>query len=455
MHTPTNSKTAWHRMGSSATIKLLVISTLALVLLIPASMVTSLVQERMARNEEVTGEINSKWGRQQTITGPVLSIPFEMHTENQTGQRITLTEYVHLLPDSIDIKSQVTPEVRYRSIYESILYGLQLTIECQFPNLPLEELRISPDDIIWSGAAVWIGISDLRGINAPVQGTHNGQAIAMEPGIEPYGLVASGISTAVPIKNQEASHHFSFLLSLNGSHQIDFTPVGKTTTVSVGSNWKNPSFIGAFLPKERHISDNGFSAKWQILHLNRNYPQYWKGSRYNLTGSDFGVKFFKPVDTYQKVMRTVKYALLFMAFTFYALFITETLNHLRIHPVQYLLTGFAMIIFYALLLALSEHVGFNTAYLVASFAVIGLISGYARSILKHPKASRMVGMTMLLLYAYLYAVLQLDAYALIVGSTGLFAVLATVMYLTRQVDWYALSQDTVRLGSDPAADAPR
>ena len=455
MHAPTNSKTAWHRMGSSATIKLLVISTLALALLIPTSMVTSLVQERMARNAEVTDEINSKWGHPQTITGPILSIPYAVHTKNLTGQHITTTEYVHLLPDSIDIKGQVAPEVRYRSIYESILYGSLLAIECQFPSLPLKELRISPDDIIWSAAAVWIGISDLRGINAPVQGSHNGQTISMEPGTEPYDLVSSGISAAVPIKNQEASHHFSFLLSLNGSRQIDFTPVGKTTTVSMACNWKDPSFIGAFLPKERQIDDNGFSAKWQILHLNRNYPQYWKGSLHNLAGSDFGVKFFKPVDIYQKVIRTVKYALLFMAFTFCALFITETLVHLRIHPVQYLLTGFAMIIFYALLLALSEHVGFNTAYLAASLAIIGLISGYARSILKHPKASRMVGITMMLLYAYLYVVLQLEAYALLVGSTGLFAALATVMYLTRRIDWYAISQDTARLGSDPVTDAPR
>ena len=455
MHAHSDSKSTWHRIGSSATIKLLAISALALALLIPSSMVKALILERMTRKAEVTGEINSKWGRQQTIVGPVLSIPFKVHIENQTGQRVTTTDYFHLLPDSIDIKAKVSPEARYRSIYQSILYSSQLTIDCKFPDLPVEALRIDPDDIIWSGAAVWIGISDLRGISAPVQGTHNGQTITMEPGTEPYGLADSGIRAAVQLPKTDASHNFSFLLSLNGSRQIDFTPVGKTTTVALSSNWKNPSFVGAFLPTERHIEDNGFTAEWQILHLNRNYPQYWKGNMHNLTGSDFGVKFFNPVDIYQKSMRTVKYALLFTVFTFYALFITETLNRLRIHPVQYLFTGFAIIIFYALLLALSEHIGFNAAYLIAALGVIALVSGYARSIFKHPKASRMMGITMLLLYAYLYVVLQLDAYALLVGSIGLFAVLATVMYLTRQVDWYALSHEPAKPGGDPISDTPQ
>ena len=271
----------------------------------------------------------------------------------------------------------------------------------------------------------------------------------MAPGTGPYGLVDAGISAAVRIRDDKAPHHFTFRLGLNGSREIGFTPVGKTTTVSIASDWQDPSFTGAFLPTERQIGETGFSARWQILHLNRNYPQYWKGRLHDMAGSDFGVKFFRPVDIYQKVMRTIKYALLFTVFTFYALFITETLNHLRIHPVQYLLTGFAIIIFYALLLALSEHTGFNVAYLVASLAVIGLVSGYARSILHHPKASRMVATTMLLLYAYLYSVLQLDAYALLVGSTGLFAVLATAMYLTRKVDWYAIGRENERMEVDP------
>ena len=444
-----NLKLAGQRFGRSATAKLLVISALALALLIPASMVTSLIQERMARKSEVTGEINSKWGRPQTITGPVLSIPYEVHMENAAGLRMTMTEYLHLLPDDMDIKSRIAPEVRYRSIYESVLYSSQMTINCRFPEL------IAPEDIIWSGAAVWIGLSDLRGINAPVQGLHNGDTLAITPGIEPTGLVDSGISAAVGHHSQEGPHHFSFVLSLNGSEQIDFTPVGKITTVSVQSDWKDPSFTGAFLPVERQISDDGFSARWQVLHLNRNYPQYWKGKGYKLAGADFGVKFFNPVDIYQKSMRTVKYALLFIAFTFYALFITEVINRLRVHPVQYLLTGFAMVVFYTLLLALSEHIGFSRAYLISSLGVIGLITAYAKSILKHPKAARMICGTMALLYGYLYVLLQLDAYALLMGSLGLFAMLAAIMYLTRQIDWYTLGQETEGMKTHPVFDHVR
>jgi inner membrane protein len=433
-------KEAGNRIGRSATVKLLVISMLALVLLIPACMVRSMIQEREMRRDEVLDDINAKWGRPQTIIGPAVSIPFKRYIEGENGKRIVTTDYLHLLPDEVDIQSELTPEIRYRGIFESVLYRSKIVIRCRFPRAPLDDLRIQAQDVHWSGAAVWIGLSDMRGISEAIQADHDGQPVQMAPGIESQGAGLAGVSGAFGFDPNQAGPTFTFLLHLNGSQQLHFTPVGKITTVAAHAPWKDPSFVGDFLPVARDIGDQEFSARWRILHLNRNYPQFWTGTAHNLAGTSFGVKLFSPVDVYQKSMRTAKYALLFIAFTFYAFFLAEILNRLRVHPVQYLLIGFAMIVFYTLLLSIAEHLPFALAYLISAAGVTGLITGYAGSILKHPRVTWMVGALLVVLYGYLYILLQLEDYALLMGSLGLFTVLATIMYLTRRINWYAIHE---------------
>ena len=273
-------------------------------------------------------------------------------------------------------------------------------------------------------------------------------------GVETADVLKSGVSAGILIGDTGNSHPFHFKLNLNGSQQIHFSPVGKMTTVTARSTWKDPSFEGAFLPVERTINANGFSAKWKVLHLNRNFPQYWKGGDHNLFQAAFGVKLFSPVDIYQKTMRTAKYALMFIVLTFMAFFISEVMNRLRVHPVQYLFIGLAIIIFYVLILSISEQLNFGAAYLISAGAIIGLITGYAKAILKNGSVTLMVGGILVILYGYLYILLQLEDYSLLMGSAGLFLVLSAIMYLTRKIDWYAIQSETQKSPSPELSPKP-
>ena len=435
------------RIGRSATFKLVTICLLILILLIPASMVKSLIYERQGRKEGVIDEINEKWGEAQTIIGPVISIPYLEHFKDEKGKTVTATRYLHYLPDTVDIDSRIIPQVRYRGIYKAVLYNTTLSINGSFPQAPIDDLRISPENILWSGAFITLGISDMRGIKERINATFDENSLSMEPGVESADVIKSGVSAGIELDEAHKSYPFHFDLDLNGSRKIAFCPVGKVTTVTATSKWKDPSFDGAFLPGERKIDQDGFSAKWKVLHLNRNYPQYWKGSGHELSRSAFGVRLFSPVDIYQKSMRTAKYALMFIVFTFMAFFISEVMNRLRVHPVQYLLIGLAIIIFYSLLLSISEQINFGAAFLISAAAVISLITGYTKAILKNRYVTMMVGGILTILYAYLYILLQMEDYALLMGSIGLFLVLSVVMYLTRKVDWYAVQPEALKLSA--------
>lgn len=431
-------------IGRSATFKLFTISVLILILLIPAGMVKSLIQERDYRHQSVIDEISEKWGGPQIITGPVLTVPYLKHVKDKEGKTTTWIRHLHLLPDAVNIHSQITPHVRYRGIYKAILYNTTLSIEGKFPRIPLDDLSIAPENIQWKSAVISLGITDMRGITDRIKASFAGAPLSMEPGLETAEVIQSGVNANIVMDSRASAYPFQFSLNLNGSRELQFTPVGKETIVTVQSEWQDPSFGGAFLPAERSISEKGFSAKWKILHLNRNYPQHWNGEAHDLSGSTFGVSLFNPVDVYQKSTRTAKYALMFIVFTFLAFFISEIMNRLRVHPVQYLLIGLGIIVFYTLLLSISEHAGFGLAYLVSASCVIGMITGYTKAILKHRTVTAMVGGILTVLYAYLYIVLQLEDYALLMGSIGLFLVLAAVMFFTRKIDWYAAPQENFK-----------
>jgi inner membrane protein len=223
---------------------------------------------------------------------------------------------------------------------------------------------------------------------------------------------------------------------------LKFVPVGKTTDIEISSVWNTPSFTGAFLPDERQINDSGFVAKWNILQLNRNFPQTWVNNKYNIEESAFGVNLLLPVDQYQKSMRSAKYAIMFIALTFIIFLFVEILNKKRIHPVQYILVSFGLLLFYTLLLSLAEHIGFNLAYVISGAAIVGLITSYSQSIFKKTKLTLIMGGALSFLYIFLFVVLQLQDFALILGSIGLFIILAIIMYLSRKIDCYSpISQE--------------
>lgn len=418
----------------SITFKFITISILVLLLLIPASMIKSLIREREFTRDEVVQEVNAKWANEQLLVGPIISVPYEF-TFIQNGYEKTILKYAHFLPDELNIEGHISPEIRYRSIYEVIVYSSQIAYSGYFDKLDFSKWNINEENILYDEATISFGVSDMRGINQSIIFNVNDRKLEARPGLETNDIIHSGVSTTIGKPNQ-AKTYFNFTIDINGSHDLSFIPVGKTTVVKLESDWKNPSFDGSFLPDDRVINEKGFTAEWQILELNRDYPQKWLENKYNIFNSKFGTKFLLGVDLYQKSERSAKYAIMFLALTFLVFIMSEITNKKRIHPIQYLLIGVALCVFYALLIALSEQIGFDWAYLIASTAVISLITIYTSSILKSRKITAVVGTSLVILYIFLYTILQLQEYALLMGSIGLFVVIAITMYLSRKIDWY-------------------
>ncbi len=419
-------------------LKGLVIFVLMLMLLIPASMIESIIRERQSRQYEAVSEVAGKWGLTQTINGPVLAVPYEIIMRNPAGQETNRDlKYAYLLPDDLQVNGEVFPEKRYRGIFEVVVYNSRLVLEGVFPKPQLENLLPAGAIVLWDKAVVQIGIPDLRGLKEQVSLNWDEQpAVVFEPGLTMSGVVASGIHVAVPLEAAGGAHRFHLEVALQGSGSLFFTPVGKVTEVNIRSTWSDPSFNGAFLPDQKNISPTGFDAQWKVLNLNRNYAQAWTSDTdVDFTGSTFGVDFLVPVDNYQKSIRSVKYAIMFIGLTFLVVFFVEMRNSRRVHPFQYALIGLALVIFYTLLVSISEHISFNGAYAVSAAMTIGLTGLYARALFDSRKMALLVGGTLLLLYGFLFTVLQLQDYALLIGSLGLFAILATVMYFSRKIDW--------------------
>ncbi|OQA29255.1 MAG: Inner membrane protein CreD [Verrucomicrobia bacterium ADurb.Bin345] len=366
----------------------------------------------------------------------MLSIPYSHELPGPGGKKVTATAYLHVLPDSLNITGTVAPEIRYRGIYETVLYNARVSLAAQFTLPDLRALGIHEKRVQWDRVSLELGISDMKGVRKEIVARAGDSAWPMEPGLTTSEVLDSGVSARVPVTRNTRTLQVTTELDLNGSEQLSFVPVGKETSAELSSTWRSPSFDGAFLPVRRKVSDAGFSARWDILHLNRAYPQHWIGDRYKIADSAFGVGLLIPTDAYQKSERTVKYAALFIALTFLSFFLSEVLLRVRLHPLQYLLIGLALVIFYTLLLSISEHLSFGRGYLIAGAATIALVTGYAGSILRKARAAWLVGSILAVLYGYLYVLLQLEDYALLLGSIGLFVILGTVMFLTRRINWY-------------------
>ncbi|MFH1320435.1 MAG: cell envelope integrity protein CreD [Bacteroidota bacterium] len=434
-------------LRNSITIRLITIGILIFILLIPVAMIENLIREREYRRDDAIREVCSKWGERQTIKGLVLTVPYYVYTkvydkdDNIKYKLIKTTEYAHFLPDELNIEGLIQPEVRYRGIYEVIVYNSEIKLTGLFSAPDFEEWDITSNNIIWKDAFISLGLSDLRSIQENAELIWNGTGINFNPGVETNDVIGSGIHAKVPVNCPDttgSSYEFSLTLNFNGSSELNFTPLGKETNVTLTSNWPDPSFDGAFLPDEREITKDGFAAKWNVLHLNRSYPQKFRGSISGIDESGFGVNLLMPVDEYQKSTRAAKYAVLFITLTFLVFFFIQVLNQVRIHPIQYILVGLALCVFYTLLISLSEHIRFNVSYLVASISIIALITAYARSLFKRDLLTTLMALILIILYGFIYTIIQLQDYALLMGSIGLFIVLAIVMYLSRNIDWYSI-----------------
>lgn len=432
----------------SITLRLITIGIIILLLLIPVSMIENLIREREERQKEAIAEVSSKWGEKQTITGLVLTVPYKMNSRVYEGDKpdvFKLVEsigYAHFLPEVLELNGVISPEKRYRGIYEVIVYNSKISLTGNFSTPNFEEWNIDENDILWEDAFISLGLSDLRSIQENISVTWNNKSYFFNPGVESNDVIQNGISTRLPIiheGNSTSKSEFSVDLNFNGSTSLNFVPLGKLTKVNIESKWKDPSFVGAFLPDKREIHADGFSANWEVIHLNRSYPQYFKGTIQGINESSFGVNLIVPVDEYQKSMRSAKYAVMFITLTFLIFFFVQILNGVKIHPIQYIIVGLALCVFYTLLIALSEHITFIYSYLISSLSIISLITLYARSIFGNNKLTALICLILVILYVFIYSIIQMEDFALLMGSFGLFIVLATVMYLSRKINWYVIN----------------
>jgi inner membrane protein len=432
MEVPVPKKTPfWH----SLSFKLIVVGILVLLMLIPGAMIRRLITEREQAQLDVTGEIGSKWGTGQTLTGPVLTIPYYNYIKDG-DKTYRQTDHAHFLPEDLRIEATVEPGIRYRGIYRTVVYTSRLRVYGEFLPPDPATLKLENKNVLFSDAFLQVGIPDMRGIQEKLTVGWNSETLEVEPGIPSHDIVASGFHAKVPLDGA-GSYRFDMNIILNGSSFLFFTPAGKFTGVKMVSDWEHPKFDGAFLPDERKVDENGFTALWQVLHLNRNFPQCWTGNAHLVEDAAFGVEMFLAVDQYRKTMRSAKYAIMFIALTFMVFFFVEVLNKKRIHPVQYLLVGLSISIFYVLLLSLAEHISFNLAYLVSSLAVVALISAYSVAVFRNTRLTLILCACLVILYAFLFSLIQLKDYALLMGAVGLFVAMAIIMYASRNVDWYS------------------
>lgn len=431
--------------STSMILKLAVIAFLGVALWIPVAAIGLLVEERSARRDEVVAEVSSTWGRAQTLEGPVLSVPVRLPLPaGDTGEPRWRLVWAHQLPEVLEVEGVLEPEVRARSLYEVVLWSGALAVRGRFAALDPEALGVRWEDVLTDRAVITIGIGDPTGLREVPRLRWATTEKALEPGVAggPFG---SSLGASVEVDGLGAGGdgvEFDLSLALAGSEGLSVLPVARETRASLGASWPDPSFSGAFLPVERRLEAGSFEARWKVLSLNRDAPQRWLEDGQSggevasaLRGSAFGVKLLYPVDAYQRTTRSVKYAVLFALLTFLGFFAVEVGCHAQIHPVQYVVIGFALCLFYTLLLALSELMRFDLAYGLAAGAIIGLVTGYARGILRRTALAAWCGGVLAVVYGSLFVMLHLEELALLMGSLLLVVLCAVVMYLTRRLTW--------------------
>jgi inner membrane protein len=420
------------KLQHSFTLKIVLLGFLGLFLLIPLEMIKSIIGERQKNSENVRKEIAFQWAGQQTISGPILNIPVRVFPSGKDAEPYKTV--FHLMPESLSVKGDIATEKRYRSIYQAVVYTAGLNISGDFA-IP-EIITGEKNEILWNEAYYTMGISDNRGLKGGVLLKTDSATLEAVPGLKDTDLFSTGISFPVILNGTVKTIPFTVSLKISGSEGLSFTPVGKTTEVSLMSKWNSPGFKGNFLPVERSINDAGFNAKWLVTNLNRNFPQVWSGNAYNPVTDSFGVDFILPVDHYQKSLRSAKYGILFIALTFLALIFAEMALKETIHVFQYLLVSLGLVLFFSLLNALSEYTGFNIAYLVSASSTIILISFFLRNLFEKRLSVLLISGLLIFLYSFIFILLTLNDYAYLAGNIGLFVLLAITMILSVKLNLF-------------------
>ncbi|MDR2179464.1 MAG: cell envelope integrity protein CreD [Synergistaceae bacterium] len=469
---------------TSIVLRILVVCGVAGLMVIPIDFIYDLTMERYRRYMDVVEGISSTWGESQTVVGPVMSIPYivryqvsenvplsaaELALEQARSSDRTTKEVVRtvesshralVLPEELSIDARVSTEVRTRGIYSTRVYTADMTVTGFFAKPEVAGLRQHITEIRWGEAEIAVGLSSTKAIRDISELTLSGKKLKFLPGTGGVDVLSTGFSGLcdIPSFGIDKPIEFSFRLSIGGSESLFFAPVGVVNQFRISSEWPHPSFKGSGLPSFREVTNEGFSAVWNIPNLVRNYPQVgdmemWnpvtrpearysfesniETARYQLTEYVAGVEFFEPVFHYSLLIRAAKHAALFITLTFLGVVIFENgslmRNKTKLGIIQYCVIGLGLSMFYLTLLALSEHIGFTAAYLAAALVNMSMTAVYVGSALRHRRPMRVIGLQGVL-YLLLFFILRMEDYSLLAGSVILLAAIAALMTVTRNMN---------------------
>lgn len=443
--------------------KPVIIGFIALILLIPLQLISEKISERSLYLSEAKRSVSESWTGGQTIMGPLVVIPYDVEHHDKVWDKDKNQETIkirkesklkYILPESVSIVASVTVSNRYKGIYKVPVYttllNLSGVIDRQIFQKSLDEIELQGNPVTIGRPYFTTNISDPRGINTISRLTWLDKELIFLPGSQ-IRENTNGIHAHLPVENLPNSIGvpFSFQLELRGMEELSFSPIGNEVKVKVSSSWQHPEFVGNFLPVSRTIDETGYQAEWLVSSFASNIAekvqQCEQGNCSGLLASSFGVKHIEPVDVYLQSERSVKYGLLFIGLSFVAFFIFEVLKKLPIHAIQYTLVGFAIAIFYMLLVSLSEHIAFWMAYFISTICCVGLLQFYLSYVLRGFKKATAFSILLFMLYSILYVIISAEDFAMLMGALLVFVALAVVMISTRKIDWYAEGERVTRM----------
>ena len=449
-------------------VKPFIILVLVLLFLIPLHMLDSLVDDRKSYQKDAVRSILEPKGDAPVIEGFVIAVPFKKTVdvwENGVKRSERKTNYIVCVPETWNMRFSAKPEYLTRGIFKAPVFSGTVHSDCGFSAVDYSYNKIDERDIVWNECVLMLGISNKKNLTKLPVITANGTPLEMSlMSPENASPFSNTVFYNVPAEYCKKGLSFTAETEIQGGRYFAAMPIAADNTFSVESTWPTPGFTGGWLPTERSISDAGFSAVWNIAGLSTAFPKEWIASekkdapvssvrkyneKYGYDSYDrdgdaaetIQIDFVTPVDNYQKTERSIKYALLFLIIPFITIFIFEIFTHVKIHPVQYCLIGLADVIFYLLLLSVSEHISFGATYWISSAAVSFLLLFYAAAIFKKPKWGACFALVQMVSYIFLFGTLQAEDYALLIGSLGLFFVVTLLMVLTRKIDWYAAQEE--------------
>ncbi|WP_445452529.1 cell envelope integrity protein CreD [Flavobacterium sp. 25HG05S-40] len=433
----------------SNTAKMIMVGFLTLVLLIPLFFVQDLIRERSQRKTQMVNEVTNLWGRDVQFYGPMLRIPYTSYeaynvTNSKTGvttiERRAVNNYAYFFPNELKNTSNIRKNDNLkRGIFNHVVFTADMNFKGNFTSPNFTKLGIAEENIQWEKAAVIVKTTNLKSIKSELKIQLNKDTFSFESqnsDKSEYSVLATNTFDYKALMNSDKID-FNFAISYNGSNSVKFIPIGKVTTVSIDSDWESPSFEGTFAASDttKTINKKGFHADWKILDINRTFSQQYANVLPDLNDYLFGVKLIQTVDEYQQNERASKYGFLVIGLTFLIFFLIQSISKINIHIFQYSMIGLALIMFYTLLISITEHSTFSFAYTIAGASVITMITLYSISILKNKKFPMFIGIALSVLYSFIYVIIQMEDYALLVGSIGLFLILGAVMYFSRKIDW--------------------